>query len=33
MLTQQQIDVIYETLECPFHFLWGYMVEVRGVTA
>ncbi|ACB92747.1 DUF596 domain-containing protein [Xylella fastidiosa subsp. fastidiosa] len=33
MLTQEQIDVIYETLECPFHFLWGYMVEVRGVTA
>ncbi|MCH7234869.1 MAG: DUF596 domain-containing protein [Xylella fastidiosa subsp. multiplex] len=33
MLTQQQIDVIYEDLGGGFHHLWGYMVEVRGVTA
>ncbi|RWA36725.1 DUF596 domain-containing protein [Xylella fastidiosa] len=30
MLTQQQLDVIYEALGCPFHFLWGYIGDMHG---
>ncbi|ALR05211.1 DUF596 domain-containing protein [Xylella fastidiosa] len=32
MLTQQQIDVIYEDLIHPFHFLWGYIGDAHGVS-
>ncbi|TNV90307.1 DUF596 domain-containing protein, partial [Xylella fastidiosa] len=33
MLTQEQIDGIYEDLEHPFHFLWFDIGDAHGVSS
>ncbi len=32
MLTQEQIDHIYEMLGGPLSFLWGYIGDAHGIT-
>ncbi|HHW4681263.1 MAG TPA: DUF596 domain-containing protein, partial [Xylella taiwanensis] len=32
MLTQEQIDFIYEDLNAGFHHVWDYVGEVHGVS-
>ncbi|AAO29934.1 DUF596 domain-containing protein [Xylella fastidiosa subsp. fastidiosa] len=32
MLTQQQIDHIYDSLGCPLHFLWSYIGTAHGLS-
>ncbi|TWP33011.1 DUF596 domain-containing protein, partial [Xylella fastidiosa subsp. fastidiosa] len=31
MLTQQQVDHIYEMLGGPLSFLWGYIGDAHGI--
>ncbi|TNV97642.1 DUF596 domain-containing protein [Xylella fastidiosa] len=31
MLTQEQLDDIYDSLECPLHFVWSYIGDAHGL--